>query len=156
MKHTLLIATALMLTTPAIAQEHDHHDDHATHQHDDHDHQQNDHTDHSAATETDVYLSRTDDINAALDAGGEAIVVEVLGVVCDFCAKAMNRTFGRREDVAAVYVDLDTKTLNLVLTPGASMSDQDIDKVVERSGYKIKTIHRGEQILRGPDAIDPS
>ena len=70
-----------------------------------------------------VRLTKTEDISAALAQGGEPIVADVMGVVCDFCALAMNKIFSNREEVAAVYVDLDTKALNLVLTPGATMSD---------------------------------
>ena len=51
-------------------------------------------------------ITQTDDVAAAL-AGGAPVVVGVLGVVCDFCATAMNKTFGKRDEVAAVYVDLD-------------------------------------------------
>ena len=105
---------------------------------------------------TEVALTRTPEIESALIAGGEPVVVEVLGVVCDFCAKAMNKTFGKRDDVSAVYVDLDTKTLNLVLTPGAQTPDAEIERLVVRAGYKTKAIHRGEGLLRGSDASDPA
>lgn len=158
MIRTFLI-TAMMAFAPlAFAQDHSNHDDHAAHEHEAHDHSNHDHegdghADHSAAT---VFLSRTPEINAALDAGGEPVVVEVLGVVCDFCAKAMNRTFGRRDEVTAVYVDLDTKTLNLVLTSPSAMDDEDINRAVVRSGYKAKAIHRGEHILGGEHASDPA
>lgn len=94
-----------------------------------------------------IVLSRTPEIDAALAAGGEPVVVEVLGAVCDFCAKAMNRTFGRRDDVSAVYVDLDSKTLNLVLISENAMDDAEIDRVVVRSGYRAKSIHRGAYLL---------
>ena len=88
-------------------------------------------------------LSRTDDIDAALQAGGEPVVVRVLGAVCDFCAIAMNKTFGRRDDVAAVHVDLDAKTLNLVLRPGSTLSDEALRKLVKKSGYQADAIVRG-------------
>lgn len=149
----LLLTSALTLTTPALAQDHG---DHAEHHHDDHDHHGHGEADESEAVATDVTLSRTADIQAALDAGGQPVVIEVLGVVCDFCAKAMNKTFGKREEVSAVYVDLDTKTLNLVLSTGATMPDDEINRLVVRAGYKAKAIHRGDQLLRGPDASDPA
>ena len=40
-------------------------------------------------------LTRTQDIESALVKGGEPIVADVLGVVCDFCALAMNKIFGK-------------------------------------------------------------
>ena len=112
--------------------------------------------DQREAKETPVYLSRTQKIDTALASGGEPVVVRVLGVVCDFCATAMNRTFERQDEVAAVYVDLDTKTLNLVLMSEGAMNDAEIDRLVARSGYKTKSIHRGSVVLEGRHAPDPA
>lgn len=83
------------------------------------------------------------DIEAALSQGGSLAVAEVNGMVCDFCATAMTRTFGRRDEVAAVHVDLDTKTLQLVIREGAQMSDETIEDLVTRSGYETVAIRRG-------------
>lgn len=97
--------------------------------------------------ESGLKLANAPHLTAALAAGGEPVVAKVLGAVCDFCAKAMNKTFGKRDDVAAVYVDLDTKTLNLVLKPGATMTDKALRKAVKKSGYKVDTIARGQATL---------
>ena len=75
------------------------------------------------------------------------IVADVLGVVCDFCALAMNKIFSKREEVAAIYVDLDTKALNLVLVPGASLSDQTIADLAVQAGYRIADVRRGDEAL---------
>ena len=68
----------------------------------------------------------------------------------------MNRTFERQDEVAAVYVDLDTKTLNLVLMSEGAMNDAEIDRLVARSGYKTRSIHRGSVVLEGRHAPDPA
>ena len=149
----IAIITALCLCLPVMAQEHHDHGNHAehdTHEHHDHDHQATD-TDHTAhdghqATGGPV-LTRTEDIESALADGGEPIVADVLGVVCDFCALAMNKIFGKREEVAAIYVDLDTKALSLVLVPGASMSDQTIADLAVQAGYRIADVRRGDEAL---------
>ena len=149
----IAIITALCFCLPATAQEHHDHGDHAEHdmhEHHDHDHQATD-TDQAAhdghqATGGPV-LTRTEDIESALADGGEPIVADVLGVVCDFCALAMNKIFSKREEVAAIYVDLDTKALNLVLAPGASMSDQTIADLAVQAGYRIAGVRRGEAAL---------
>ena len=96
-----------------------------------------------------LQLADTPELTQALAQGGEPIVAKVLGAVCDFCAKAMNKTFGKRDDVAAVYVDLDTKTLNLVMSPGASMDDETLHKLVKKAGYKVDTIARGDIVTNG-------
>ena len=149
----IAIITALCFCLPATAQEqHDHeiHATHDTHEHHDHDNHASD-TGHGAhdghqATGGPV-LTRTEDIESALAEGGEPIVADVLGVVCDFCALAMNKIFSKREEVAAIYVDLDTKALSLVLAPGASMSDQTIADLAVQAGYRIAEVRRGDAAL---------
>lgn len=156
----LSFVTALSLA--ASAQDHDHeghhgtetaHEDHSAHtDHADHDHGEMEHAS-SASTGTHpgsdahVRLTKTEDISAALAQGGEPIVADVMGVVCDFCALAMNKIFSKREEVAAVYVDLDTKALNLVLTPGATMSDETIAELAVQAGYRIAAVRRGDEAL---------
>jgi|GEM_PF-101253 len=147
-----IMVAAIFAASPAIAAEknmdHDH-GDHYAHDHDDH--EKHDHADeHSdGATTFGAPLSLTPEIASALDAGGEPIVADVLGVVCDFCAKAMNKTFGKRDEVAAVYVDLDAKTLSLVLKPATTLDDVTIEKLVKKSGYRLSEIRRGAAALKG-------
>ena len=149
----IVTITAFCLCLPAMAQEHHDHGNHAednTHEHHGHDHQATDtdqaaHDGHHAAVGP--VLTRTEDIESALADGGEPIVADVLGVVCDFCALAMNKIFSKREEVAAIYVDLDTKALNLVLAPGASMSDQTIADLAVQAGYRIADVRRGDAAL---------
>ena len=143
---------------------HDHHaPDNASHDHKSKDHQHSGERGLSSPVKSldpsldTVALTRSAEITAALDAGGSPVVVKVLGVVCDFCAKAMDKTFGKRAEVAAVYVDLDTKTLNLVLKSGQMIDDEMIGKLVKKAGYKVDRIYRGEAIAINPTAqADPS
>ena len=163
MKTALLTLAALAFAAPAFAQVDHSEMDHSKMGHGDMDHAQmdhgqmdhGDHAGHDRAEDAHaghampsgaVLLSRTPKIDAALAAGGEPIVANVLGAVCDFCAKAMNKTFGKRDDVAAVHVDLDAKTLNLVMVPGSTMTDEALRKLVKKSGYKVDTIARGAEL----------
>ena len=133
----------------------EHGGDHAEPDHADPDHADPDHADHDHAAvdmpEAERLgawgLADRPELEAALAAGGEPIVAKVLGAVCDFCATAMNKTFGKRDDVAAVYVDLDAKTLNLVLRPGAAMSDASLRDLVRKSGYRVDGIARGDALV---------
>ena len=150
---TIVITSALCFCLLSSAQEHHHQEDHAAHNM--HEHQDQDHEEaESAHAPQSVHgasdgpiLTRTEDIDSALAQGGEPIVADVLGVVCDFCALAMNKIFSKREEVAAIYVDLDTKALNLVLAPGASMSDQTIADLAVQAGYRIADVRRGDEAL---------
>ena len=113
-----------------------------------HAHQHADHGGHdhdammSAAT-----ITHTAEVTAALSEGGEPIVVDVLGVVCDFCALAMNKVFGKRDEVAAVHVDLDKKTLSLVIEKGETLSDKQIENLAKKAGYRIAAIRREGEAL---------
>ena len=129
------------------AMNHDDHD-HAAMNHDDHDHSAMDHSGHDMSPKH-ALLTRTSDIDKALMAGGQPVVVDVLGVVCDFCATAMKKIFGKRKEVAAVYVDLDKKTLSLALQAGKTLSDQDIEKLAEQAGYRIAAIRRDSEAIGG-------
>jgi hypothetical protein len=165
MKLKLLVgflSIGALLPLAVSAQEHDHHghnsaetaqQDHSAHtDHAGHDHGEiADAADDATATIRDsdahVTLTLTEDISAALADGGEPIVADVMGVVCDFCALAMNKIFSKREEVAAMYVDLDTKALSLVLAPGATMSDEAIADLAVQAGYRIAAVRRGDEAL---------
>jgi len=156
------LSLGTLLSLAVSAQEHDHHghnsaetaqqDHSARTDHADHDHGEMEHAS-SASTDThpegdaQVRLTKTEDISAALAQGGEPIVADVMGVVCDFCALAMNKIFSKREEVAAMYVDLDTKALSLVLAPGATMSDETIADLAVQAGYRIAAVRRGDEAL---------
>ena len=145
------LVTVVCVAHPLSAQEHHDHSTHTAHDvHEHHDHQEAEiantsHDGHAATSE--AILTRTEDIESALAEGGEPIVADVLGVVCDFCAVAMNKIFGKREEVAAIYVDLDTKALSLVLVPGASLSDETIAELAVQAGYRIADVRRGDAAL---------
>ena len=185
MIRTLATLSALLLSTSAIAAQAEmdhgggHGEDHQMHEassdHGGHDadhgdgaHEHDsaeDHGDHEQATDNEAEeektaaapMTMTPEIETALEAGGEPVVVDVLGVVCDFCAKAMNKTIGKREEVSAIYVDLDTKALNLVIKPDMTLDDETLRKLVKKAGYKTAAIRRGEAALEGvSDAPDPS
>jgi len=131
----------VLLSTAAWSQ-HEHKHEH------EHEHGASDSgADVATATPATGRLTITPEIEIALANGGNAVVAEVLGVVCDFCAVAMNKIFGRQEEVAAVYVDLDTKALNLVFKPGASLDDDAIAALAVQAGYRIAAVHRSDAIL---------
>ena len=137
--HSLIPLFFVLLLTAACSQhEHKHEHEHGA---------SDSGADVATATPATGRLTITPEIEIALANGGNAVVAEVLGVVCDFCAVAMNKIFGRQEEVAAVYVDLDTKALNLVFKPGASLDDDAIAALAVQAGYRIAAVHRSDAIL---------
>jgi hypothetical protein len=131
---------------------HDHgaeHDHGANHEHGSHDDHNAVAHDHGAMAMNAATITHTDEISAALANGGAPVVVDVLGVVCDFCATAMNKIFSKRDEVAAIYVDLDKKTLSLVITDGSDLSDKQIEKLAKQAGYRIAAIRRDSEAMGG-------
>ena len=130
---------------------HDHgakHEHGAEQEHGAHDHSAMAHDQDDMAMKA-ATITHTDEISAALAGGGAPVVVDVLGVVCDFCATAMNRIFSKRDEVAAIYVDLDKKTLSLVINDGSDLSDEQIEKLAKRAGYRIAAIRRDSEAMGG-------
>jgi len=158
---SLLLAAALSTSAFADDDKHEmkHHDGgqmtHAGMNHDhgaEHDHGANhEHgsRDHGAMAMNAATITHTDEISAALANGGAPVVVDVLGVVCDFCATAMNKIFSKRDEVAAIYVDLDKKTLSLVINDGSDLSDKQIEKLAKQAGYRIAAIRRDSEAMGG-------
>ena len=157
-----VIALNLLITPTAVSEDtghsgtHSHQDARANesdaggnnaHHHQSHDAHPMEYSGDAADPNSQPTLTRTDEIDRALATGGAPIVADVLGVVCDFCAIAMNKIFGDQPEVAAVYVDLDTKALSLVLSPSSSLSDAAIADLAVQAGYRIAAIRRDEAAL---------
>jgi copper chaperone CopZ len=72
----------------------------------------------------------------------ETILVQVNGLVCDFCARALEKIFAKREEVASFSVDLTSKVMTLGLKPGQVLDDAAIAELVKKAGYNVVKIER--------------
>ncbi len=70
--------------------------------------------------------------------------VKINGLVCDFCAQAMEKVFGKQDEVADISVDLDTKIVTINMKDGQNMDDDFITKLITDSGYNVEEIMRHE------------
>lgn len=70
--------------------------------------------------------------------------VSVNGLVCDFCARALEKVFGKEEAVKAIDVNLDTKIITINFNEGQSLSDERITQLITDAGYNVEGIHRVE------------
>ena len=70
------------------------------------------------------------------------VQVNVKGMVCDFCARAVTKVFGKNDAVDTVNVDLDNGVIAVGLKPGKTLSDDDIETMVKKSGYALTSIER--------------
>lgn len=87
----------------------------------------------------------TSEIQAGVgDAKCENVVnIKVSGLVCDFCARATEKVFSRREEVSGIRVDLDSGSVSIALKPGQTLDDATITKLITDSGYNVTDIGRG-------------
>ena len=75
-------------------------------------------------------------------AAGETIVAKVNGMVCDFCAQAVTKVFGREDAVESVDVDLDNGEIKVAMKPDMTLDDATIENLVRKSGYALVAIER--------------
>lgn len=77
-------------------------------------------------------------------ASAGAARVDVNGLVCDFCARALEKVFGKQEAVDSIHVDLDTKIITIHFHDGQNLDDETITKLITDSGYNVEGISRDE------------
>lgn len=71
---------------------------------------------------------------------GEKVTVNVMGLVCDFCAQAVKKVFMNTGRVDHVEVDLDKALISLSMKPGEVMKDEEITALIVDSGYAVDRI----------------
>lgn len=71
--------------------------------------------------------------------------VDVNGLVCDFCARALEKIFSKQEVVENINVDLDEKVITINYVEGGSLDDETITQLITDSGYNVEAIRHGEE-----------
>ena len=69
-------------------------------------------------------------------------LVSVNGLVCDFCARAVEKVFGKQDAVETITVDLTAKIITATLRDGKTMTDETVTKLVTDAGYNVTSIKR--------------
>ena len=72
----------------------------------------------------------------------EVLSISVNGLVCDFCARSIEKLFSKKESVKSINVNLEQMLITISLKKGKSLNDDIITKVITDSGYDIREIHR--------------
>lgn len=124
---TVIGIAALTLAVPVVAQDHKHEQSH--------DHAGMDHSAHAKAA-----AKPAPGKSAALT--GPGAVVKVNGLICDFCAQALTKTFKKQAAVRVVQVDLNAKEVRLTFKPGQTINDATIAKLIKNAGYNVVGIKR--------------
>jgi copper chaperone CopZ len=69
------------------------------------------------------------------------VSAKVNGLVCDFCATALEKVLGKHEAVDSLVVDLDKGSVNVKLHEGKSIDDETLTKLITDSGYEVVAIN---------------
>lgn len=68
------------------------------------------------------------------------VQVSVNGLVCDFCARALEKVFGKQEAVENINVNLDTKIITVNFKEGQNLDDETIKTLIQDAGYNVESI----------------
>lgn len=69
-------------------------------------------------------------------------VVSVNGLVCDFCAQSIEKSFRRHAEVNDVRVDLTAKLVSIDFKPNATLDDAAIRRIITNAGFTVTAIRR--------------
>jgi cation transport ATPase len=70
------------------------------------------------------------------------LTVAVEGMVCDFCAQAIQKVFLKKEEVAGITVDLDNQNVIIALKEDTNITDNIIEDLFINAGYNVSEINR--------------
>ena len=114
----LLLNILLFISTFALANE----QDHSNH-------------DHMESNQIEIQAG-------SIDPNGTLMTVAVEGMVCDFCAQAIEKVFMKREEVAGITVNLDDQNVIISLKSEKDIENTIIEELFLNAGYNIHTIDR--------------
>ena len=72
----------------------------------------------------------------------ERAILKVSGLVCSFCIQGIKKSFEKTEATESVDVDLDNHQVTLLFKDKKNLTDSEIKKVLESSGYNLVDIKR--------------
>ena len=78
----------------------------------------------------------------SIDPNGILLTVTVEGMVCDFCAQAIQKVFLKKEEVAGITVDLDNQNVVIALKENKNITDNVIEDLFINAGYNVSEINR--------------
>ena len=78
----------------------------------------------------------------SIDPNGTLMTVAVEGMVCDFCAQAIEKVFMKREEVAGITINLDDQNVIISLKSEKDIENTTIEELFLNAGYNVQTINR--------------
>jgi len=72
----------------------------------------------------------------------EVLTISVNGLVCDFCARSIEKLFSKKESVKSIDVNLENMIITINLKKGKKLNDDIVRQVIKDSGYDVTEINR--------------
>ena len=72
----------------------------------------------------------------------KTLEVYVSGLVCDFCARSIEKLLNKNNSVNNVNINFDEMLVTIQLKENKDLNDETIKKLIEDSGYNIVLINR--------------
>ena len=72
----------------------------------------------------------------------EVLTISVNGLVCDFCARSIEKLFSKKESVKSIDVNLGNMIITINLKKGKKLNDDIVRQVIKDSGYDVTEINR--------------
>tara|TARA_B100001057_G_C22733317_1_gene904750 strand:+ start:615 stop:914 length:300 start_codon:yes stop_codon:yes gene_type:complete len=69
----------------------------------------------------------------------------VNGLVCEFCARALEKTIGNQDEVESINVDLKKKVVIVKLFDGRSLEESKLISLINDAGYDVTEIRYGKK-----------
>lgn len=79
---------------------------------------------------------------AGIENADHTITVQINGLVCDFCARALEKVFSKWDEVSGIDVNLDTKLVTIGFKKDADIDDETITRLITDAGYNVVEIRR--------------
>ena len=77
-----------------------------------------------------------------LENDDKKINVFVNGLVCDFCARSIEKLFKKKSAVKNININLEEMLVTIFLKKGETINNQIINQIIIDSGYDVKEIRR--------------
>lgn len=72
----------------------------------------------------------------------QLVKVNVKGMVCDFCARGLEKVFYKQPAVSNINVNLKNSLVKIQLKPNQTLADDKITKLITDNGISVVNIER--------------
>jgi len=132
-----LLFSILIFPSLALAEK-DMHADHADHNAH-HGHEGHVAMDYVDGTSTELDVPRFEEF-VSDQAGNQIAVISVTGMVCDFCARGIEKTFQKDAGFKKIDVDLNTGKVLIAYVPSTEIIKKEIEKKILSNGQTVTDI----------------